>query len=110
MTPSHSARMKLRSLHADALEDVPADRDQSIGVAGLRRALERAVEEDRPQVAVVSGVRGDLVVDEGLDVVWEHAQYVSAYQGSMPGTSFPQPDRVATTGSVGAGATRRSTR
>ena len=57
-------------LHADALEDVPADRDQSIGVAGLRRALERAVEEDRPQVAVVSGVRGDLVVDEGLNVVW----------------------------------------
>ena len=71
-------------LHADALEDVPADRDQSIGVAGLRRALERAVEEDRPQVAVVSGVRGDLVVDEGLNVVWEHAQYVSVSLGSMP--------------------------
>ena len=55
---------------ADALEDPARDRDQAVGLALLRRALQRAVEDDGAQVVVARGRRVALRVDEVLDRLW----------------------------------------
>ena len=58
---------------ADTAQDVGAHVEQPVGVAGLGRALEGAVEVDGPQVGEVGPAGGDLGVDEALDGVGEHA-------------------------------------